>query len=171
VKHKWRAVGAATALLVAAFGFGSSVLGAPPTGLTVSVQKDTADSPLYALVSWQGASGATYELQKAYIASAGAQRNWEGVSATPTPGANGRLTLRDTYEIGRGGVCYRARTAGETEYTAEVCSPIPPTSAPGAPNTGTGPADSPEGSVPLALALAAIAATAAVTLAASARRP
>lgn len=113
------------------------VLAAPPTGLAVSVQKDAADSPLYALVSWQSSAGGIYEVQKAYIASAGAQRNWETVTASPASGADGRLTLRDSYEVGRGGVCYRVRTSGETDYTAEACSPIPPTSsAPGAPNTG-----------------------------------
>jgi hypothetical protein len=115
---------------------------AAPAGLTVALQKDAVDAPIYAVVSWTPDAGATsYEIQKAYIRSQTQERAWATVTLAPAAGADGRLTARDSYDVGSGAVCYRVRTLApvESEFTSEACSPIPPTTAPGAPDTGNVP--------------------------------
>ena len=115
---------------------------AAPSGLTVVVQKDSADTPVYAAIAWTPDSSATaYEVQKATIHSQSEARQWVTVTIATTTAPDGRVTGRDSYEVGSG-VCYRVRTVAPSasEFTPEVCSPIPPTtSAPAPPNTGNAP--------------------------------
>lgn len=141
-------------------------LGATPTGLTAAIQKDTPDGPLFAVASWLPDAGTTsYELQRAYIQTPSSTRSWITVTAAPALAADGRMTVKEAYSVGSGGVCYRVRTTApaQSEFSAEACSPIPPTSsAPGAPNSGNTTSASGGRSHPLVVAgvILALAATA-----------
>lgn len=143
------------ALLVAGAAF------AAPSGLTVAVQKDSSDAPLYAAIAWTAdPSASAYEVQKATIHSQSEARQWVTVTIATTTAPDGRVTGRDSYEVGSG-VCYRVRTVAPaaSEFTPEACSPIPPTSsAPAPPNTGNASVEPWSSSSPSALFWGLIAA-------------
>ena len=110
-----------------------------PIGLTVRLQKDAVDSPLYALVSWDAAVPlATYEIQRTFVSSLNSPRTWVSVPSPSILVLDGRASFRDEYPVGSGGVCYRVKRANEASgFSTEACSPVPPTSgAPAPPATG-----------------------------------
>ena len=134
---------ALVAISATAFAVPMAGAATAPASVTVVVLKDSAGGPLRAIVTWTPVSGtAAYEIQRAFIRSAGAERAWSVVGLVPVAGPDGGLTVQDPYDVGSGGVCYGVRALNPelSEFSPEACSPIPPTSsAPEAPNSGNSP--------------------------------
>ena len=134
------AVAVGLAAILGSLWANGTAAAAPPAGLAVSVQKDAADAPLYALVSWDAPSAAgIYEVQNASIRSATQERSWRTIPSSAIVFEESRANLRDAYEVGSGAACYRVRSIAPeaSDFSSEACSPIPPkSSVPGPPNTG-----------------------------------
>lgn len=71
----------ACALLIAGAAF------AAPSGLTVAVQKDSSDAPLYAAIAWTAnPSASAYKVEKATIHSQSEARQWVTVDLATRQG-------------------------------------------------------------------------------------
>lgn len=115
----------------------SPQLPSQPGSFTVELILRAAGEPPRALVSWTAPEGFSgqFQLDRARIRQTTDGREFSQVKVVPAAarGANGRFSFDEAHDIGFQ-ACYRVRAvigSRFSDYTAEACTPAPPSSGAG----------------------------------------